>query len=153
MEDKKNSSFTLKLVVFISIAAFIGVMIYSELDRRGIREAQKEYQSKTALIKQMVDEGNCADASEQYVQAKAERDTIAQSGLYYSLESHAKQAHAIEIAECFANQEEFDKAIDIIQMEEVHDPDYLFRAAAIYERSGDVVKAEVAKAMAEKFEH
>lgn len=153
MEDKKNSSFNLKLVVFISIAAFIGVMIYSELDRRGIREAQKEYQSTTALIKKMVDEGNCTDAFEYYIQAKVQRDSIAQSGLYYSLESHAKQAHAIEIAECFADQEDFDKAIDIIEMEEVHDPDYLFRAAVIYERFGDMEKAEAAKTMAEKFDH
>ncbi len=152
MEEKKSSSFTLKIVVFISIAAFIAVMIYSELDRRGIRDAQKEYQSTLSMIKQMVDAKNCADAAEQYIQAKEQRDKIAQSGLYYSLESHAKQAHAIEIAECFANQDQFDEAIDIIEMEEVHDPDYLFRAASIYERSGDVEKAEAAKIMAEKFE-
>lgn len=152
MEEKKKSSFTLKIVVFISLAAFIAIMIYSELDKRGIREAQKEYQTTVAQIQKLLDESNCRDAAELYIQTKAQREEIAKSGLYYSLESHAKQAHAIEIAECFADDDQYDEAIQIIEMEEVHDPVYLFKAALIYKRAGEIVKAEKAKSMAEKFE-
>lgn len=152
MEDKNNSSFMIKIILFLSIALIVAIIIYSEVDRRNIKESQNMYQAMITDIQKQLNDGNCDQASLDYSQAKVARDEIMKSGLYYSLESHAKQAHAIEIAECFAQKEEFSEAVRIIEMEEVHDPDYLFKAAKVYESAGDIAKAETARAMAEKYE-
>ncbi len=148
----KKSTFTfLPLVIFISVVGLITVLIYGELDRRNMEEVQNTYHAQIKKIETLLKSKNCDEAAREYTHAQETRDKLFKMGLYYSLDSHAKQAHAIEIAECYAHQNEFDKAIGMLDIKTIHEPDYLLRASVIYRNSGDTLKADEAKAIADKF--
>lgn len=149
---KKSKSTLLPLVIITSIVAFIAVVVYSEIDRRNMEKVQNVYDVQIKKIETYIAQGNCSEAASEYSRAQETRNKRSQMGLYYSLESHAKQAHAIEIAECYANNKEFDTAVSMLDIKGIQDPDYLLRASIIYENSGDTSKAEEAKAMAAEFD-
>jgi hypothetical protein len=150
---KKSKFPTLILFGVASFLAIVALLIYSEMERSDIREMQQHYHTKIDTIKSYLNEGNCTQAAYEYVEAKEMRDEIVMRGLYYSIESFAKQAHEIEIAECFAERNEFENAVGMLHIEKSNDPDYLIRASAIYNNSGDTQKGEEAKSKAEQFDH
>jgi len=149
---KKSKSTLLPLLIIASIVAFIAVLVYSEIDRRNMEKVQNIYDVQIKKIETYIAQGNCREAASEYTHAQETRNKRAKMGLYYSLESHAKQAHAIEIAECYAKNKEFDTAVSMLDIKGIQDPDYLLRASVIYKNSGDISKAEEAKAMADKFD-
>lgn len=153
-QTPKKSKFPI-LILFsiITIVVIVTLLVYSELERQERREIQGVYHAKIENIKTYLNDSNCTEASFEYVNAKKMRDKIVKKGLYYSMEPHSKQAHAIEIAECFANSKEFENAIRILTIDESNDPDFLLRASEIYKNSGDLSKAQELKAKAEQFEH
>jgi hypothetical protein len=131
---------------------FIGILIYGELDRRKMDEIQTVYHEQIKNIEVLLINRNCIQAQKIYLEAQITREKIFKMGLYYTLDSHAKQAHAIEIAECFADKNEFDKATSILEIKTIHDPDYLFRASQIYKNANNAQMAAQAKAMAQKYD-
>lgn len=153
-KQKKAKSFKLTALVFITIlgiAAFALVLVYSELEKRDIKETQNRYHAEIKNIGNYLEEGNCTKAALEYARAKETRDKIAKKGFYYSFDSHAKQAHAIEIAECFAHRKEFADALPLLDIEGINDQEDLLRASVIYKNAGDTLKAEEAKSKAETF--
>ncbi|MFA6187642.1 MAG: hypothetical protein WC680_00020 [Sulfuricurvum sp.] len=149
---KKPPKTLLPVVLIGSLLIFIGVLIYGELDRRNMKEVQDLYESQIKKIETLLISENCTDAKNEYLRAKKTRDKISKMGLYYSLDTHARQAHAIEIAECYAHKNEFDEAINMLNINGIHDPDYLLRASVIYKDSGDTEMADEARSMADKFD-
>ncbi len=149
---KKSKSILLPLLIIASIVIFIAVLVYSEIDRRNMEKVQNIYDLQIKKIETYIAQGNCSEAASEYTRAQETRNKRSKMGLYYSLESHAKQAHAIEIAECYANNKDFDTAINMLDIKGIQDPDYLLRASIIYKNSGDISKGEEAKAMADKFD-
>lgn len=146
------SKMLMKLSLIFGIGAFLAVMIYSEIERRQINETQKQYHEQLMKIKAYVNEGNCTEAASEYSRARETRKRVYELGLYYSIEPFAKQAHAIEIAECFAQSNDFINALKILDAEEVHDADYLRKASTIYENAGEKSKAQEAKSKADKYD-
>jgi hypothetical protein len=151
--SKKGKFPTLILFGIVSLVVVTAMLIYSQRERSAIKVEQQAYHTKIDTIKTYLDDGNCTQAAYEYVEAKEMRDEIVKRGLYYSIESFAKQAHEIEIAECFAQRNEFENAVGMLHLEESNDPDYLIRASVIYNNSGDTQKGEEAKSKAEQFEH
>lgn len=149
---KKSSTTFLPLIGIGSLVILIGILIYGELDRRNIREVQDQYALQIKKIETLLANGDCNEAQNEYLRAQETRDKIFKMGLYYSLESHARQAHSIEIAQCYANENAFKEALEILDIETIHDPDYLLKAAIIYENAGDTLMAEKARSIAEKFD-
>jgi hypothetical protein len=115
-------------------------------------EIQTVYHEQIKNIEVLLINRNCIQAQKIYLEAQITREKIFKMGLYYTLDSHAKQAHAIEIAECFADKNEFDKATSILEIKTIHDPDYLFRASQIYKNANNTQMAAQAKAMAQKYD-
>lgn len=150
--SKKSPTTLLPVVAIGSVIVFIAVLIYGELDRRNIKEVQDIYELQIQQIKTLLANGDCEQAQNEYESAQITRHKIFKMGLYYSLESHTKQAHAIEIAECYANENAFKEATEILDIRNIHDPDYLSRASKIYENAGNTSMANQAKTMAEKFD-
>lgn len=149
----KNSSATLLPYVIIgSILIFVAVLIYGELGRRKLQTVQDTYDLQIKKIETLLASSDCNEAQNEYIRAKVTRKQIFQTGLYYSLDSHAKQAHAIDIAECYAKKHEFSDAMTLLDIQGIHDPDYLFRASKIYQDAGDASKADEAKSMAQKYD-
>ena len=149
---KKPAKTLLPLVAIGSLAMLIAVLIYSELEKRKMEEIQTVYHEQIKKIEILLINTNCTNAQKIYLDAKETRKKIFKMGFYYTLDSHAIQAHAIEIAECYATKNEFDKAIEMLEIKTVHNPDYLFRASTIYKNSGDDEMAAEAKSMAEKYD-
>lgn len=149
---KKPATTLLPLVAIGSLAMLIGVLIYGEIDRRKMDEIQTIYHEQIKKIEILLISNNCTQAEKIYVDAQKTRNKIFKMGLYYTLDSHAKQAHAIEIAECYANKNDFYKATSMLDIKTVHDPDYLVRASNIYKNYGDDEMAAEAKSMAEKYD-
>ncbi|MDP3265654.1 MAG: hypothetical protein Q8M39_02375 [Sulfuricurvum sp.] len=149
---KKSPTTLLPLVAISSLLIFIGVLIYGELDRKNIQEIQDRYELQIKKIETLLKSGDCSQAQSEYLRAQETRNKIFKMGLYYSLESHAKQAHAIEIAECYAHENAFNEAIKMLDIHKIHDPDYLLRASIIYKNAGDTLTADEAKLMAEKYD-
>lgn len=150
-QSNKSKSPALIAVGIVSLIALIAVLVYSELEKMESEEMQKQYHSQLKTIENYLNEGNCTKAASEYALAKETREVIVERGLYYSLGSHAKQAHAIEIAECFAKNKEFDKAVALLDSEPSKDPDYLLRASVVYKSAGELLKAQEAKSKAEKY--
>jgi hypothetical protein len=150
---KKTKFPILILFSIVTIVVVVLLLVYSELEQQERKEMQGIYHTKIENIKTYLNDGNCTEASFEYVNAKKMRDNIVKRGLYYSMEPHSKQAHAIEIAECFSNRKEFENAIEILTIEENNNPDFFLRASVIYKDSGDLSKAQELKAKAEQFEH
>jgi tetratricopeptide (TPR) repeat protein len=153
LTPKKSKFPILILFSIITIIVIVVLLVYSALEKREMKEMQELYHTKIESIKSYLRDGNCTEASFEYVNAKKMRDNIVKRGLYYSIEPHSKQAHAIDIAECFSNRKEFENAIEILTIEESNNPDFLIRASVIYKNSGDLSKAQEFKAKAEQFEH
>jgi hypothetical protein len=149
---KKPTKTYLREVIIGSLVIFIGILIYGELDRRKMDEIQTVYHEQIKNIEVLLINRNCIQAQKIYLEAQITREKIFKMGLYYTLDSHAKQAHAIEIAECFADKNEFDKATSILEIKTIHDPDYLFRASQIYKNANNTQMAAQAKAMAQKYD-
>ncbi len=149
---KKPIPTLLPLVAIGSLAMLIGVLIYGEIDRRKMEEIQTHYHEQIKKIEILLITNNCTQAQNVYVDAQKTRNNIFKMGLYYTLDSHAKQAHAIEIAECYANKNDYYKATSMLDIKTIHDPDYLFRASKIYKNSGDDKMAAEAKSMADTFD-
>lgn len=149
---KKSPATLLPLVAIGSVVIFIAVLIYGEMDRRHIKEVQDMYDLQIKKIEILLTNGDCDEAQSEYLRAQETRNEIFKMGLYYSLETHAKQAHAIEIAECYAHENAFKEAIGILDIHAIHDPDYLLRASNIYKNSGDDAMAAEAKSMADKYD-
>lgn len=149
---KKSSSILLPLIGIGSLVMLVGVLIYGEIDRRKMEEVQNVYHEQIKKIELLLLSNNCVQAQKVYTEAQETRDDIFKMGLYYTLDSHPKQAHAIEIAECYANKNDYYKATSMLDIKTIHDPDYLFRASNIYKNSGDDEMAAEAKSMAEKYD-
>ena len=150
-QSKKSKSTALLVIGILSAIIFSSVLVYSELENKKGKETQEMYHSEIKSIEKYLNDGNCTEAASEYNRAKETRNVIVERGLYYSLDSHAKQAHAIEIAECFAKNKEFDNAVAIVESEPSEDPDSLLRASLIYQGAGELEKAQLAKSKAEKF--
>ncbi len=150
-KPKKFRSTSWKVFLIVSIVAFGAVLVYSEREKRDNREIQERYHGQIQTIEARLREGNCTEASREYAAAKKTREEIAQRGFYYSFDSHAKQAHAIEIAECYAKRRQYKTALSILEREPVNDPDGLLRASVIYENAGEKRKAREARAKAENY--
>lgn len=150
--SKKPAPTLLPIVIVLSLASFIAVLIYGEIDRRNIKEVQNLYDSQIKKIETLIATANCTEAQAEYMRSQETRNQIFKMGLYYSLDSHPIQAHAIEIAECYANKKAFPEAIGMLDINAVNDPDYLLRASLIYKNSGDIAKAAEAKSMADKYD-
>lgn len=150
-QSKKSKSIALMVLGIVSSIILAAVLVYSELENKKGKETQEMYHSEIKSIEKYLNEGNCTEASSNYTRAKETRNAIEERGLYYSLDSHAKQAHAIEIAECFAKNKEFDSAVILLDSEPSEDPDSLLRSSLIYQSAGELEKAEEAKSKAEKF--
>jgi tetratricopeptide (TPR) repeat protein len=150
-QSNKSKSPALIAVGIVTLIALIAVLVYSELEKIKTEEMQEQYHSQIKNIENYLNEGNCTQAAFEYAAAKETRDVIVKRGLYYSLGSHAKQAHAIVIAECFAKNKEFERAVILLDSEINEDPDYLSRASVIYKKAGEPEKAEKAKSKAEKY--
>lgn len=152
---KSNNSISMVLVsiLIISIAALIVMEILSNNAQRKVEELQKIYISQLKNIENQINQGNCAEAVLEYSRAKETRDEIDKTGLYFSIETFRKQAHSIEIAECFAQHNEFINAIGMLDLENNNDADYFRRASVIYEKSGDNAKAQEARSKAERMDH
>lgn len=148
---KKGKFPTLILFGIVSLGAVIALLIYSEQERNEIKEQQALYHTKIDTIKTYLNQANCTQAAYEYVKAKEMREDIVNRGLYYSIQSHAKQAHEIDIAECFAEKNDFDNAVGMLHIEESNDPDYLMRASAIYNNAGETQKGEEARLKAEQY--
>lgn len=149
---KESPTTLLPLVAIGSLIIFVAVLIYGEMDRRHIKETQEVYELQIKKIKTLLASGECTQAQSEYKHAQETRNKIAKMGLYYSLESHTKQAHAIEIAECYANENAFKEAMEILDIHSIHDPDYLFRASIIYKNAGEASLADEARSMANKYD-
>jgi tetratricopeptide (TPR) repeat protein len=149
--SKKSKSAALIIVGILSLVIFMSLLIYSEVENTKGKETQQRYHSEIKNIEKYLNEGNCTEAASEYARAKETREVIVKRGLYYSLDSHTKQAHAIEIAECFAKNKEFDNAVGILDSEQSEDPEYLLRASIIYQNGGALSKAQEAKSKAEKY--
>lgn len=149
---KKSPTTLLPLVAIGSLVIFAAVLIYGELDRRNIKEVQDIYELQIKKIETLLATGDCAQAQSEYLRAQETRNKIFKMGLYYSLESHTKQAHAIEISECYANENAFKEAFGILDIDKIHDPDYLLRASVIYENGGNTLMADKARSMANKYD-
>lgn len=149
---KKSPTTLLPLLGIGSLVILAAILIYNEYDRRKIKEVQDQYELQIKQIETLLANGDCNEAQSEYLRAQDTRDKIFDMGLYYSLESHARQAHAIEIAECYANENAFKEAFEILDIDTIHDPDYLLRASIIYENAGDTSMADKARSIAEKFD-
>lgn len=149
---KKPPTTLLPIIGIGSLVILVAILIYNEYDRRKIKEVQNQYELQIKQIETLLANGDCNEAQSEYLRAQNTRDKIFAMGLYYSLESHARQAHAIEIAECYANENAFKEAFEILDIDTIHDPDYLLRASIIYEKAGDTSMADKARSIAEKFD-
>jgi len=150
-QSKKSKSTALIVLGIFALLIFMGVLVYSEMENKKGKETQEIYHSEIKSIEKYLNDGNCTEASSKYDRAKETRNVIVERGLYYSLDPHSKQAHAIMIAECFAKNKEFESAVAILDNEPSQDPDSLLRASRIYQGAGELEKAQEAKSKAEKF--
>ena len=149
---KKSPTTLLPLVAVGSLVFFVAVLIYGELNRRNIKEVHNLYELQIKKIETLLTSGDCEQAQSEYVRAQETRNKIFKMGLYYSLESHTKQAHAIEIAECYTNENAFKEAFEILDIQGIHDPEYLVRASIIYDNGGNTFMADKARSIANKYD-
>lgn len=119
-------------------AVMIALYYHSESRKRESREAQTYYRQTIKSIDGALQSGECEQAEAVYVRSKKMRDAMVKNGLYYNLYPHALQANAIGIAECFAAQGEYGKALRIVKSEQNNDPDFLTRAKVIEQQARKV---------------
>lgn len=149
---KKSPSILPSLFGIVSLLLFIGLMIYVELHRKQTREGHAFYAAQIEEINTLLIHENCTGAKNEYFHAKGTREKIDKKGFYFNMHTHAQQAYAIEIAECYARKNEYDEAIGMLDINGRHTPNYLLRASVIYKNSGDTEMAEKAKSLADEFD-
>lgn len=149
---KKPLSNIPRLVAIGSLVIVIALLIYAELNRKKTREGHDFYASQIKQIETLLVNENCSGAKDEYLHAKDTRNQIEKRGFYFSMHNHAQQAHAIEIAECYARKNEYSEAIHMLDINDTHTPDYLTRASVIYNDAGDIEMAAKAKALADEFD-
>jgi tetratricopeptide (TPR) repeat protein len=140
-KSKKVVSVLLILILVLTIAALITVVIISEMQDLKSKKVEKKYESQISNIKKYLSEKDCSSAALEYKQAKNTRNEIYTYGRYYSIETHSQHAHALGIAECFANENDFENAVKMLDIKNANSADYFNRAAAIYQKSGDTETA------------
>lgn len=152
-KSSRGSTVWMKLSLIVAIGVLLAVLVYSELERHNMKELQNVYHAQIEKIKEYVNEGNCDEAFSEYTHARETRKSVGELGLYYSIEPFAVQAHAIDIAECYAQSNNFENATNILDAEEVKSGEYQRKASEIYTKAGENEKARVAQLKAEKFDH
>jgi|GEM_PF-1824498 len=148
--SKKVISALLILILIVTIGALIGILILSEMQDRKLKEVQNRYESQISSIKKYLLEGDCANAASEYNQAIDTRSEIYKHGRYYSIQTHAQYGHAIEIAECFAHENDFSNAVKMLDIKNANDVDYFNRASMIYKKAGDTQSAQEAHSKAQE---
>lgn len=140
-------------VIFaVVVVALVALVAYSEYDGYKNAHLQQDYEAQIQTIEQDIAGGKCAEALEQYDISKALRDEITAKGLYYSIYTHARQAHAMKIAECFDRAGDAKSGAAFLDREKEDDPDYYRRAAVVYDDAGETEKAAASRKAAEKFQ-
>lgn len=142
----------MSIALVLGVGAVLGVIVYSEIERRDIKATQESYHAQIAEIERYLDEKNCTQALNEYGRARETRQTVDRLGLYYSIEPFAIQAHAIEIAECYVEADDYENAIDVLDAQEVQNGEYQRKASEIYEKVGEKAKAQEARSKADKFD-
>ncbi|MFZ2891052.1 hypothetical protein [Sulfuricurvum sp.] len=150
--SSSGSKMVMMLTLIIGIGSFVAVMIYSELERKNIKEVQNFYHAQIKKIEGYLEAKNCVEALDEYKRARETRHKVDEQGLYYSIEPFAIQAHAIDIAECYAQSEDYESTIKILDTEDVRNADYLRKASEIYNSIGEKEKAQEVKLKADKYE-
>jgi len=148
---KKSMPAIMKFILIFGIGAFLVVILLSVLEDRQRKQLQVSYEDEIKNIENLIHDGHCSEAASEYLRSRDTRNEIDKKGGYYSFEPHPLQAHSIDIAECFAQRGNFANAIQILNIEEVNDIDYLRRASKVYEKAGDHAKAREAKSKADKY--
>lgn len=151
-KSKNSVSAIMILGLVLGIGTMMVILILSEVEQRKLKELQESYHSQIISIEKNIVDGDCPAAASEYKQAEETRNEIYAQGTYYSLEPHAVQAHAIDIAECFAQRKEFKDALLMLDIKTVNNVDYLKRAAKIYDSAGESAKARQAESKAAKFD-
>ncbi|MCK9372090.1 MAG: hypothetical protein M0P91_02745 [Sulfuricurvum sp.] len=150
--SKKVFSTVMTLAAIFTIAAVAAVIILSEREHRKVKELQDLYHSQIVEIADLLKNGKCTQAASVYSRAKTTRDAIYETGLYYSFESHAQQAHSLEIAECFVELHQLINATVVLEIDNVNDPEYLRKASIIYAKGGNRLKAKEAASKAQSLD-
>jgi hypothetical protein len=148
--EKKITSILLILILILTIGGLIAIVIVSNTQKKKMDEVQAKYDSQIALIKDYLSKGDCSNAASEYYQAKETRSEIYQYGSYYSIETHAQRGHEIDIAECFANENDFTDAVKMLDIDNAHSADYFNRASIIYQKAGDSDSAQEAHMKAQQ---
>lgn len=149
--SKKMINAALILILTVGIGGLIVALVFSEMEHRKVEKLQDLYDSQIQNIKKYIRYKQCSEAALEYARADATRNAIDTQSGYYSLEKHEVQAHAIDIAECFAQRKDFAEAIGMLDIEKVNDVDYLTRASIIYKKAGETSKAHEAAFKAAKY--
>jgi competence protein ComGC len=143
-KSKKLISLLLNLILVVTIVGLIVIVIMSEMQKQKSEEVQKRYEAQISSIKKYLLEGDCANAALEYDQAGNTRSEIYKHGAYYSIETHAQHGHAIDIAECFANENDFKNAVKMLDIKNANNADYFNKASIIYKKAGDDESAQEA---------
>jgi hypothetical protein len=144
-KSKKNNSILLIVIVMLSLGVLIAILVISKMQDNKFDDVAKRYEEQISSINKYLNEGDCSSAIAQYNQADNTRNDLYKYGRYYSIETHAEHAHAIDIAECFANQNDFVDAVKMLDINNTNSVDYLNRAAIIYKKAGDFASAQQAQ--------
>lgn len=151
-KSPKSSAWWMSIAALVGLGAILGVIIYSEIERRNIKEIQNDYHSQIKLIERYLEEKNCTQASMEYNSARKTRQIVDRMGLYYSIQPFAIQAHTIEIAECYFESDDYENALRILDAEDVRNGEYQRRMSELYKKMGEESKAGEAKLKADKFD-
>ncbi|MDD2830220.1 MAG: hypothetical protein PHW18_11660 [Sulfuricurvum sp.] len=145
VKSKKNISILLIAIVILTLGALIAILVLSDIQNKKFKDVEKRYESEINNIKNFLNKEDCSSAVDQYKQASNTRNDLYKYGRYYSIESHAEHAHAIDIAECFVSQNDFTNAVEMLDIKTTNSIDYLNRAAIIYAKAGDSARAQQAR--------
>jgi len=144
-KSKKSISALLILILLLTIGALVVIVIFSEMQKSKLKEVQARYETQIENIKKYLLERDCMNAASEYHNAGNTRNEIYKYGAYYSIETHAQHGHAIDIAECFGNEKDFNNAIKMLDIKNANNADYFNRASIIYEQAGEMESAQEAK--------
>ncbi|MCX6074249.1 MAG: hypothetical protein NTY39_08025 [Campylobacterales bacterium] len=150
-KSQKVISILLILMLLFAIGGLIVIQRISALQDREFEKVEKRYESQIKNINQYLLKGECSKAASEYNQAGDTRKEIYKHGAYYSIETHAQHAHAIDIAECFANEKDFRNAVQMLDIKNANSPDYFNRASIVYKKAGDTARAKEAHIKAQEF--
>jgi tetratricopeptide (TPR) repeat protein len=150
-KSKKIISILLILMLIVAIGGLVVIQRVSVLQDQKLEEVEKKYESQIENINKYLLDNECSKALLEYSHANETRNEIYKHGTYYSIETHAQHAHAIDIAECFSNKKDYKSAVIILDTKNVNNPDYLNRASVIYKKAGDKQNAQDAHTKAQAY--